>query len=200
MTGCGKHVPTLVFGATSVGKVIFYHHWASLGGFLPSKHIWEDDQVWETHSHTSFGCHKRGKSDFLPSLGFFPPIKTYLGGWASVGNIFPCWFLVPQVWEKWFPTITGIFPHQNTSGRMTKRGKHIPMLDSSATGVGKVIFCHYLTSLGVPFPSKHTWEDDQAWETLSHSIFCHHWVSLGISLPSKSIWEDDQVWEMDSPS
>ena len=35
-------------------------------------------QVWETHSHACFWCHKHGKSDFLPSLGFlgcFPPVR-----------------------------------------------------------------------------------------------------------------------------
>ena len=80
MTKRGKQIPTVVSGATSVGKVIFCHHWASSGVPLPSKHIWEDEQVWEIFSHADFWCHRRGKSKFLPSLGFlrcFPPIKTY---------------------------------------------------------------------------------------------------------------------------
>ena len=82
MSKCGKHSPMLISGATSVGNRF--------------PHLFLVPQVWETGSHACFWCHKCGKNDFLPSLGSLGcslPIKTYLGGWASVGNTFPRYFL-----------------------------------------------------------------------------------------------------------
>jgi hypothetical protein len=72
-----------------VGKVIFCHHWASPGASLPSKHIWEDEQAWETLSHGP------------------PSPDGLLLGATTVGNTFPRWFLVPQLWEISFSAITG---------------------------------------------------------------------------------------------
>ena len=58
----------------------------------------------------------------------------------------------------------GLPSHQKVSGRMIKRGKHFPTLVPGATTVGKMVFCHHWVPLGVPLPSKHVQEDDQAWE------------------------------------
>ena len=60
-----SHAPAslggLIPGATTVGKMILCHQLACLGVPLASKHIWEDDQAWESDSHAIPGATTVGK-------------------------------------------------------------------------------------------------------------------------------------------
>ena len=78
-----------IFGATTVGKMIFCQQLACPGVPLASKHIWEDDQAWESGSHA-------------------------ISGATTVGNMIT-------------GHAQGLPCHQNTSGRMIKCGKNIPL-------------------------------------------------------------------------